>query len=244
MEAGKTGAIRARGWYSLSAMLLVTLLVCGDALSQQGGRGGGNRMSPEQLNAAWSAQGSGASHDAGISAENTAKLIDVYKVSRTEHGKELETLMASGERGPGMFQQMQAINSAAGGAMKPKLAAFLSAEETDKVMASLGSYNREWDRLVDTVLGFKLAGESNFKALTLIANYVIESDKARAEAIAAMDFESMRAASEELKGMLDLSIASVLSDEQVASWKEQTQRRQRGGGGGRGPGGAGGAPSN
>ena len=84
-----------------------------------------------------------------------------------------------------------------------------------------------------TVLGFKLEPEKQTKALELIAGYVVESNKARAEAIAAQDFQSLRTASEELKGMLDMSIASLLSAEQIETWKTETQRRQRGGGGGR-----------
>ena len=68
----------------------------------------------------------------------------------------------------------------------------------------------------------------------LISGYVVESDKARAKAIAAGDFESMRQSSEELKGLLDMSISSILTPEQVTAWKEKTQRRQRGGGGGGG----------
>ena len=60
-------------------------------------------------------------------------------------------------------------------------------------------------------------------------DYVVASDKARAEAMAAMDFQSMRSAMQELKGKLDADLAEILSEEQLAAWKTGTTQRGRGG---------------
>lgn len=229
MQATLNVVFRSPGRIGMCAIIVMTCLITIEAQAQ---RGGGPRLAPEKLDAAWSAEASGVARENGVSADNTAKLVAAYKVSREAQGKEMQEMMATAQRGPGMFQEMMEISESQAATLRKNVSAFLSDKEIEGVMTSLGSYNRSWDRFVDTLLGFELKEEDNFKALALIANYVMESDKARAEAIAAMDFESMRVASQELKGMLDLAIGGLLSDEQIIVWNEATQQRRRGGGGG------------
>lgn len=212
------------------------------AQAQAGGGGGrGPQLSPEKTEAAWAAQSGGVSQEHGISGENATKLAAAYKESRASQGKAMQELMATAERGPGMFQEMQAINEAEAAALKTKLAEFLSGEEVDAVMPALGSYNRQWDRFTDTLLGFGLEADALQKGHSEVVKYVVASEKARAEAMAAMDMEAMRAASQKLKAELDESMGGILSAEQLTAWKEATQMRGRGGGG---PGGGGGRPGN
>ncbi len=230
MRVESAGIVRKGGWMAWSAMFAVACLVSVDAMAQ---RGGGIQISQEKLDEAWKAQATEVSRGFKLDTEKIAKVVEAYKASRESQAEQVQELFSGGQRGPGMFQEMQEINETESGILKENLMKFLSEKESETAATSLGSFNREWDRLVVTVLAFKLEPEKQTKALELIAGYVVESNKARAEAIAAQDFQSLRTASEELRGMLDMSIASLLSAEQIETWKTETQRRQRGGGGGR-----------
>ena len=214
--------------------LFIACLMSTDTLAQRGE--GGNRMAQEQLEAAWKAEAGGVAHDIGLSGDNSTKLGTAYQVSRVSQGKKIRELMAEGQRGPGMFSKMQEIGEAEAAILKSEIANFLNAKEVETAISSLGTYNREWDRYVDTLLGFKLSEDKQFQALSLIAIYVIESDKARATAMAAMDFGAYRQATTELKAILDMSMGGVFSETEQATWNEKTQRRNRGGRGGAGGG--------
>jgi len=234
MRVESAGMLNKGGWMAWTAMIAMACLVCVDAMAQ---RGGGIQISQEKLDEIWRAQADGIGREIKLDKEKIAKVVAAYKASREAQAKEVQELFAGGQRGPGMFQEMREINETESGILKDNLMKFLSEKDSDTAVASLGSYNRQWDRLVSTILGFELEDAKQKKALELIAGYVVESNKARDEAIASGDFQSIRTASEELKGMLDMSIASLLSKEQVETWKTATERRRRGGGGGFGGGG-------
>lgn len=209
----------------------ITLSFAGSVMAQ---RGGGQGLSPEKRDAAWGIEAGGVAQQLKLSDEKAAKLTAAYKAARTSQGEAMRELRATAERGPGMFQEMQALNEAELGKLKKSLAGDLSDDEITGALASLGTFSTQWDRLVDVFASFGLGDDKQGKGLALIAKYVVDSDKARAEAIANMDFQSMRGAMQTLKGELDTAIAATLSEEQLATWKEKTAQRGRGGRGGGG----------
>ncbi len=218
------------------ALLAVVVFAAAIAEAQGGGRGGGPRLSPEQLDAAWTLEAQGVSKDIGLNDGDTAKVVAAYKTSRTSHQKAMDDLTATGERGPGMFQQMQDIAIAERAKLAAELETAIGKEKADKAVAVLGTYGRGWDRLVDTLASFKLEPAKQSAGLTKIAEHIVEVDKAQQDAFASFDMEGLRAASQESKSRLDAAMADILSAEQLTVWNERTAR----GGGRGGPGGPGG----
>ncbi len=136
----------------------------------------------------------------------------------------------------GRFMEMQELSEKERAKLKAAIEGFLSEGQVTKALESLGTFSRQWDRFVDTVAGFQLEDGPLYSALGFVTSYVVDSEKARREAMANMDFQSMRGATQELKATLDASLAGILSETQLASWKEATAfRGRRGGGQGRGP---------
>ncbi len=223
----------------------------GAAVAQQGGGfGGGGRggppMDPVKAAAAQQLEAEGVAHDLGITGDAVGKLAAAYKASRESQGKVMGDMMATAERGPGMFQQQQDINDAERAKLQKDLEGFLKPDQVKEAMLPLGTFAREWDRFVDVLAGLGLDKEKQFAGLSLISKYVVGVDVARALAMAAMDMEGMRAASQEYKATLDAAMKDVMSADQLAKWSEGTARGGGGGGGGpRGPGGSGapGGPS-
>lgn len=211
----------------VSVMLFFTVSM--DA-SAQFGRGG-PQLAPEKLEAAWALEAKGVANELTLSENSAAKLAGLYKEARESHQKGMQELFAGGGGGMGRMQGMRDLNEKERAALEKALQDVLSAEQSASATKLLGTFNRQWDRLVDTLAAFELEDEKLFPALKLVNRYVVDSDKARSEAMANMDFESMRTVSQELKAKLDSSLAETLSEEQLAKWKEATARRGGRGGG-------------
>lgn len=222
----------------------VCLAAIGASAQGPRGGGGGRQLPPERRDAVWTLEAEGVSKDIGLNAADTAKVVAAYKTSRESHGKATEELMATAERGPGMMQQMQEIADTERGKLAAELEAAIGKDNATKAVAVLGTYQRDWDRLVDALASFSLDAEKQSKGLTKIAEHIVEVDKAQQDAFASFDMDGFRAAAQESKARLDAAMAEILSAEQLATWNEQTARRGRGGPGGGGQGGPGGGPQN
>lgn len=240
MRAEKTRFIRIRYLAVFSSLFVLGGLMYSDASAQGPG---GNRLSPEKAQAAWSAQASGIASEAGLSSSNAEKLASAYASSRESQGTALRELFSSGQRAPGMFQEMQTLNEKERKALAEALGEFLSDGEVGKVIALLGTFSRNWDRLISGLLGLELEDGVGEKVYPMISAYVVKSDKARSEAMASGNFQGIRESSRVLRQELNGQVSGVLSEEQMAAWKSATARPQFGGGGGR-PGGrpSGGGP--
>jgi hypothetical protein len=223
----------------LGAALIMAAVMCLPALNasaQQGG--GGQRMTDEERDAAWTLEATGVSKELGLNEADTGKVVAAYKKSRESHRAASDELRASGAQGPDMFQQMQEIATTERGKLATELEAAIGKEKADKAVATLGTYNRSWDRFVNVLASFGLDAGKQQQGLGHIAKYVVEADKAQQEAMASFDIDGMRTKMGELKTALDTSMGGVLSAEQLATWKERTAGRggPGGGGGGGGPG--------
>jgi hypothetical protein len=211
---------------------------------------GGPQLSSEDREAAWELQAKGVAKDLGLADDAAAKLVDAYKTARRSHQEALAGLAGGGGGALGggggaeRFQAFQKLNEEHRAKLKEALSGVLNEEQAGRALASLGTFSRQWDRLVDTLAGYGLDGEKQAKGLSLIAAYVVEADAAMAKAREGGDFQAIRTAAQGLKDKLDTSMADVLSAEQLAQWKTATVFRGGRGGPGRGPeGGAGQAPT-
>jgi hypothetical protein len=209
----------------------------------QGGRGqGGPRLTPEELEAAWTLEAEGVANDIGASDGETAKVVAAYIAARTSQNAAMREARQAwrdeggggGGGGRGNFQALREITTKERDALQTALGMIVSADKAATATESLGTFNRQWDMMANTLAAFGLADEKQNACLTLIADYVVSADQARSEAFANRDFQSFRTISQEQKSALDTLMANQLSEEQLVTWKENTARRGFGGGGGGG----------
>ena len=224
--------MRTRG--IVLAVVVSTIVAWSGVANAQGPGGPGGGLSPEKRDAAIALQAGGVAKSLGLSPELTIKLTDAYKASRKSHQEALEKMSGEGEDGRARFQAAQKVSDDERAKLKTAVEAFLDADQTTKAVAALGTFNRQVDRYFVAVGDLKLDAEKQQKALELINAYVIESDAARAKAMASGDMQGVRAAMEEARGKLDKGMEALLTPEQLTAWKEATARRGGGGGGGGG----------
>jgi len=182
------------------------------------------QLDPEKAQAAWTLAARGVANELGLSKKVTSQLVDAYKAARESYQKALQGLSGGG----GGFQAFRDLAGKERGKLETALKGFLSDEQAAKAMTSLGTFNREWDRLLDVLAGFNLDDKKLFKALALVCTYVVDYSKAANTAMANQDWQSIRTARETHKGKLDSGMAEILSQEQLTTWNEATAPRRRG----------------
>lgn len=235
---------RRTKWIAAAGVALLAMGLCAMPVLAQGPGGGrGPQLSQEDREAAWALQVKSIAKSLGLSEEAEKKVLEAYAASRKSQQAATQTVIDSGQ-GPGRFQELQKVNDAERAKLKEALAGVLSAEQAEKAASTLGSFNRQWDRLVKGIADLKLDEEKQLKALSEIEKYVLESNAAMAKAMESQDFQSMRTVGQELRSKLDTAMSEVLDADQLAKWKESTAMGGGAGGAGgrRGPRGEGDAP--
>jgi hypothetical protein len=212
-----------------------------------GGRPGPARMTPEQSEAIWTLQAANVATRLALSEEAATQLGETYKNVRKELSAASRAEIqppsegqreGRGGRGRGRGGMMEAhreLTATYRAKLKTALAGFLAAEQAGKAVELLGSFDFQWDRMVQVLAGFKLGADQD-AALALVNDYVAQRVKFRLEAgppneEGADPREAMRAR----KAALDEALSALLSAEQLDQWKVATAQHGRRGGRGRGP---------
>ncbi len=193
-----------------------------EAAAQQ--RRGGPQLDPEKAQAAWTLAARGVANDLKLSKQVTSKLIDAYKAARESYQKAMQGLSGGG----GGFQGFRELAEKERGKLETALKGFLNDKQAAEAIASLGTFNGEWDRFLDVIAGFKLDDKKLFTALALVRTYVVDYDKARRSAMADQDWQSIRTARETHKAALDGGLSKILTPSQLITWNEATAPRRRG----------------
>jgi len=220
-----------------------------------GGMGGGMRspLSPEKAQAAWKLQAESVGRKLELDAAKTTKVVEAYSAVRDSQQKASDKLReemrakaeeaagnADDEGGRGGMREMMAemqkaiteLNRTEREKLVAKLAESLDTEQTRKAAASLGTFNNQWDVMVDMLAGFNLEADKLNTSLAATETYVIAAEHARGFGMD--DPESMRTAMQEARANLNDAVKPHLTEEQF------TQFQRAGGRGGRGRGGEGG----
>lgn len=236
-----------------SCLLLMAVSVQAQPGGGGGRRGGGGfggpQMSPEQAAKVYDAQAKTVAKQLSLSDEETGKLAAAYKAARESYAAEMRKLREEAAGGGGNPMARLELTGSERAKLETALKEFLSGEKLDKAMASLGTFNNQGDAAVNALLEMNLEPEKLDKTLVIVDGYTAASGKAMDDAIAAMDFQSLRASNQELRAKLETDLATVLTAEQLEEFKSKTARRGGRGGGQGGPGGGGrrgpgGPPSN
>ncbi len=140
----------------------------------------------------------------------------------------------------GDWEGMRKIQEARVATLESSLKDFLDAGQATEAATVLAGRNRGWDRMALLLLGFGLDPAKESEAMAHMLAYVTSSTPTGPGRGNEADFEAMRTKMIESKKALDEKLAPLLSEEQKASWKSETDRGPRGGGGGGGGGGRGG----
>ena len=209
------------------ALLLTLSLFSTSAFSQPPAGAPPAPLSPEETAKIWALQAADVAKSIGLTPELSTKLTDAYKAARESYSAAMDALRGQGQEARRDFGKMRELGVAEKGKFGEVLKGFLDADQTAKVLATLGSFNRRWDSMVSTLMGMGLDEASMSKAMGLVTGYVAESDKIMQGVTEGGDFQAVREKAQALREKLDTDMATVLSAEQMTKWKEATAMRGR-----------------
>jgi len=177
-KEGQTMKPRQIGVAILCIAVLMVLAGWMPDAAAQAGRGG-SRLAPEKAEAARELQAECVAKELGLSKKNTRRLVEAYKAARQTYEKGVRELFEEqgGDRSS-RFQAYRELHERERGKLEEALKGILKEKDVAQAMASLGAFNRSWDRYVDTLAGYKLRDKKLFKALALVNQYVVDTDKA------------------------------------------------------------------
>lgn len=207
---------------------------------REGGQGRPAALTPEKSKAAWELQAAAVARRLGVDESKIKSIVKAYGEARESHlaaAEKMRKEMAdkareSGEDGRGMggmgeqaMRAIDALNTSEREKLSKALASSLSAEQVTKALASLGTFNRQWDSFADAVAGFNLDPAKRQQALDALEDYVVEQAKLRPGPDA--DREVLRAAMQESRQKLSDCMKKILSEEQFKQF-ESLMRGGRG----------------
>ena len=212
-------------------------------------RPGGMRetLAPEKAKAAQELQATGVAKRLSLKDDQVKAVVKAYTDARESYSKANEKLIQElrdkqGDRQQMMQERMKAMEDLTKSErekFEKALGSTLTTDQTSKVMASLGAFviAPQWDRMTDTIAGFKLDAAKQQTAQNAIEDFVVAQAKIRPPGRDASDAdrEAAQKARQEARDTLDGALKKVLSDDQVKKFEETLPRGGRGGPGG-GPG--------
>lgn len=228
--------------YSKWVAVVALCAVAGTAMAQ--GRGG-PRMSPDDAQKVWELEAKTVVNSLDLAEDAQAKVVEAFKTARKEQNAAMREAFSGGGGDPmARFQTMRDVGEKHVANLRTALTETIGEDDGAKAAEKLAAFDRQSDAmaLVLTTLGLEETKLAD--GMGLVGTYAAGLGKAREEAFASMSMDSMRTARRDLKTALDDGMAKVLSEDQLATWKEKTQFRGRRGGRGGGPGRGGGTSEN
>lgn len=215
----------------------------------QPGQGRPAALSPEKAKAAWEFEANGVAKRLGLKDDQTKALVKAYTDARTSQNEAFEKAMkemqdknsgddgARPRMGPEAMQKMEDINKSEKAKFETAVKPTLSSDQSTKAVASLGTFNRQWDQVSDILAGFNLDASKKQDAQNAVEDFVVATAKARAaNGGPDGDRDAMRTAMQEANQKLTDSLKKDLSDDQMTQIQAATRMGRGGGpGGGRRP---------
>ncbi len=182
---------------------------------------------PSTIETIWQLQAKGIAGSLGLAEKDAEALVEAYKAARKAYQEGAEKL-PDGEDVDRQARReaMQKLRDESRGALEAKLKAMLKEEQVPQAMATLGSFDRNWDRYVWRITFFELDDEPLAQAVASINKYVIDVNKlTRPEADA--DRDAWREKRGDLKKSLDKELKKILNKEQYDQWLLHTRPHER-----------------
>jgi hypothetical protein len=216
-------------------------------------RGGGrqaprSQMTTEQSKAAWEIQAKSVASQLGV--VDAQAMTTVYVTARKSYRDAVGAARAAARKDPevagggddggqgpvgrngrngrgrrGSDSRFAKVRDAEREKLQSALEPYVQAENLKTAVSILGSFDRSYDGMTNTLLGFKLGDEKTMKAMASLNESVVARGK-----LAGMDRENRRDAMMDMRDDLMAGLSVVLDSEQMEALQQSMRRGGRRGG--------------
>ena len=180
-------------------------------------------LTAEQQKRVWTAEARAAAAALKLGKEDGAKAVKAYATARKEYADKAAELPRTREG----WQKRRELAEKAHSELKEGLVKAVGAEKAEKIMGLLSPFGMTTfvlDRMVNDLLALKLPREKVRKGLLAVIEYNRDAGKAFTEAREAGNFEGLREKMGTLVEGLNKELSEILTEEQMAEWKEKHGR--------------------
>jgi hypothetical protein len=177
-------------------------------------------LTAEQQKRVWTVEARAAAAALKIGREDGGKVVEAYVTARKNYADKTAELPRTREG----WQQRQELAEKARSGLKEGLVKAVGADKAEKIMGTLSPFGMTaflLDRMVNDLLALELPREKVRKALLAVIEYNRDAGKAFTEAREAGNFEGLREKMGTLIEGLNKELAEILTEKQMAEWKEK-----------------------
>jgi hypothetical protein len=182
------------------------------------------KLSNTEREVAWALEAEAVARELLLGPEETTQLVAAYKSSRKAQGNGWAMVLMQAAKRDAQPQEayndMLDMQDAEAVKLQKSLEKFLPARKAAEAVESLGTYHLEWDDMAAIIGRCKLAPEEQQKALTLVKNYVIETNPILEIRFPDPEVESNFRKVQAASARLHAALIPLLSAEQAAEWEK------------------------
>ncbi|MCC6487756.1 MAG: hypothetical protein IT364_09670 [Candidatus Hydrogenedentes bacterium] len=173
--------------------------------------------------AIWKQQVEDTTDRLGITGDDKSELSALYLAKRKVLQEQLDALDFRSPNSQNTYEDYRKLVETERDKFNAALTQVLDKEQALAVAGSLGSFSRQWDSLLAEWGALDLDPEKSKEGRRMIAAYIADWANLRGTSPANGDADSLRDEMDLLKVSLDLSLATLLTDEQQTEWQRRTQ---------------------
>jgi hypothetical protein len=200
--------------------LCITVLLMPPASFAEEGKIAPSFMSSEKLKEVWTAEAKCAAHALKLTGDDASLIVKAYVSARQEHHQKLHSLSRTREA----IQKRREFAEKARSNLKEAFARIIGPKKTEKALALLDPFAPSsflLDRMVGEMISLQLTDEKLDKALLRVMEHNADLAAAMSEARKARSWEGFREKVNALTESLNKELAKILTEEQMAAWKQK-----------------------
>jgi hypothetical protein len=184
------------------------------------------QLAPEKSKTAWETQAKRVSASIGLDEAKAGQVTKSYIEARQSFAEAVKAARDEArERSHGLGRAEAAkeeqrvtndVRNYERDKLQTELAKTLDRDQLGKVMPLMGSFDVQWDFMVDALLDMKLEADNNTKAMDATEKFVLAMSKVRS---GGGDFQALREANLEARRELDETLKPLLSQEQLEKFR-------------------------
>ncbi|MGB2867883.1 MAG: hypothetical protein WBD36_05490 [Bacteroidota bacterium] len=211
----------------MDALLLCLILICATT-THVPAQAKSDKLTKEseKIHSVWKLQSQSVAQDLGLSKEKSGILEKAYLAARQSQASALKSLPEETDRQKSRAA-IEQLKSSEREKLKASLKDTFSEKEIARILPSLATFNKNWDKYLATLRDFGLPKSKMTAAQKVLIEYVVEYEQARERAVASEGRFSKKN-SQPYKDTLDAGLSKILTANQLKMWKEASTTSKSG----------------
>ena len=208
----------------VATFIVAAVCAVGPTYGQRGPGGGRWALDPEKQDAVWTLQSKSVAKDLALEGEAADKLLAAYKGARQRISETVQSTFSDSEGDwRARFEKMNEIRKAEREKFGEEIKVFLNEEQATKALETLGAFGRFWDTMTNSLSEIVTEEETLLKGTLMIGSHLAKMEnQASGGGQGEESREARRERFQKSREELNEALSKILTEDQLAKWKEAT----------------------